>query len=115
MNTSYYASPKILKKDFKLISISRKPPDWFKVDNIFLPLCPTWDLVMSYNSRKITKEEYTIRYYMENLDLLDPAKTYQALGENSVLLCYEKSGVFCHRRIVAKWLMDNLNINITEL
>ena len=115
MNTSYYASPKILKREYKLISISKKPPNWFRVDSIFLPLCPSWDLVMPYKQGKITKEQYTERYYNEFLNKLDAAKTYQELGEDSILLCYETQMEFCHRHIVGKWLMDNLGVIITEL
>ncbi len=114
MKTSYFASPKIVKDDPKLVSISRKPPEGFKV-RIYKPLCPSWDLVMDYKSKKITKEEYTIRYHNEILNNLDAAKTYQELGEDSILLCYEASLNFCHRHIVAKWLMNKLDIIITEL
>ena len=46
---------------------------------------------------------------------------YNELGENAVLLCYEKwddiknNKTFCHRRIVAKWLEDNLGVKIQEI
>jgi len=115
MNTSYYSSPKIIQGDPRLVSISKKTPESFVVKVIYKPLCPSWNLVMSYKSGQITKEEYTTRYYDEILNNLDPAKTYQELGEDSILLCWERSGYFCHRHIVAKWLMDNLNITILEL
>jgi len=118
MNTSYYASPRIIGTEYKyeLISISKKPPAWFTLPHkIYKPLCPSWKLVMNYKSGQITKEQYTQYYHEEILDSLDPARTYQELGENAVLLCWEKSNQFCHRHIVAKWLMDNLNIEITEL
>ena len=115
MNTSYFASPKILKREYKLVSVSQKPPDWIKVDLIYKKLCPSWNLVMPYKEGKITKEQYTERYYNEVLNKLDPARTYEELGEDAILLCYEKSMQFCHRHIVSKWLMDHLNIIITEL
>jgi hypothetical protein len=118
MNTSYFFSPK-LNNDQKLVSIARKPPGnlvtKFPKILVYKPLCPSWNLVMSYKSGKITKEQYTDHYYSEILDNLDPAKTYQELGEDSILLCWERSDKFCHRHIVSKWLMDNLNINIKEL
>jgi len=116
MNTSYFASTKIIKGDPRLVSISRKPPDWIKAFvPIYKPLCPSWDLVMDYKSGEINQEEYTIRYYNEILNNLDPARTYQELGENSILLCYEKPGKFCHRRIVADWFKKHLNIEVDEL
>ena len=115
MNTSYFSSPEILKIKYNLVSVSRKPPKWFTEVNIYKPLCPSWDLVMSYKSGEISKEEYTRRYYIENLNYLDPARTYQELGENAILLCYEKSGEFCHRRLVAEWFEKHLNIKVEEL
>ena len=78
MNTSYFTSKKILNPDLKLVSISKKPPEWFTVTHhyqIYKPLCPSWDLVMDYKSGEISEEEYTIRYYNEILNNLDPART----------------------------------------
>ena len=63
------------------------------------------------NMRYITYDEF----YDKILNELDPYQVFKELGENSVLLCYEKPGQFCHRHLVAKWLMDNLNIKILEL
>ena len=114
MKTSYFGSSKILKDDLRLVSIARKTPKGFKI-RIYKPLCPNWDLIMAYKKNHITKEQYIERYYIENLNNLDAAKTYQELGEDSILLCYEASLNFCHRHIVAKWLMDKLDIMITEL
>jgi hypothetical protein len=116
LNTSYFSSKKILQKDLNLVSICRKVPTWFNVPcKSYKPLQPSWDLVMSYRSGKITKQEYTNQYYDEFLNRLDPARTYQELGEDAILLCYEAPLEFCHRHIVAKWLMDNLGIIIMEL
>lgn len=116
MKTSYFAHPNILKTDLKLISVSKKPPTWFtKNIQIYRLLCPSWDLVMSYKNNSISEEEYVRRYYEENLNKLDPEKVYHDLGEDSVLLCYEKSGQFCHRHIIGRWLMNSLNIIVMEL
>jgi len=38
---------------------------------------------------------------------------YEELGENAVLLCWEKDG-FCHRHLVADWLQEKLGIEIKE-
>ncbi len=73
---------------------------------------------MKVKNKQITEEEYTIEYnkYLSNFN----AKTvYDKLcnlvnGE-PVLLCYEKSGEFCHRHLVAKWLEENLKIEIKEV
>jgi len=36
------------------------------------------------------------------------------LGEDAILLCYEGIFQFCHRRLVAKWLEEQLNITVDE-
>lgn len=80
-------------------------------------LAPTPDML------NITvEEEYTKLYYERILNKLDPQKVYQELGDNAVLLCFEKwddiktNKTFCHRRIVAKWLEDNIkDLKLDEL
>ena len=94
MKTSYFSSPKIVRDDSRLVSISRKPPEGFKV-RIYKPLCPSWDLVMTYKKGHITKEQYTERYYLEILNNLDAAKTYQELGEDSILFPFTSSSSDC--------------------
>jgi len=63
---------------------------------------------------------YTPLYISEILGKLNPLTIFNRLnalsnGKNVVLLCHEKEGDFCHRRIVAKWLEENLNIEVPEL
>jgi hypothetical protein len=55
------------------------------------------------------------RYYAKVLSRLDPQEVFEDLGEDAVLLCWEKSGTFCHRRMVADWFKDQLNIQVDEL
>jgi uncharacterized protein (DUF488 family) len=45
---------------------------------------------------------------------LDPLRIWQDL-QNSILICYEKPGEHCHRRLVAAWLEKALNVTIPEL
>ena len=63
---------------------------------------------------KMGEAEYRAAY-QEILDRLDPRKVYQELGEDAVLLCWEKPGEFCHRRLVAEWLEEHLGVTIIEL
>ncbi len=37
------------------------------------------------------------------------------LGEDAIILCWEKSGKFCHRYLVARWIEKYLNIDIKEI
>ena len=117
MNTSYFANPNIRLKKYNdnLVSVSKKPPAWMKIDRIYIPLCPNWSLVKNYKENKISEEEYTNIYYENYLNKLDPLVTFNELGGNAVLLCFEKSGKFCHRRLIAEWLEKELNIPILEL
>ena len=36
-------------------------------------------------------------------------------GKDVILLCHEGEHLFCHRHLAARWLADNLNIQILEL
>ncbi|MCL6442574.1 MAG: DUF488 domain-containing protein, partial [Alicyclobacillus sp.] len=40
---------------------------------------------------------------------------YEELGENAVLLCYEKHNDWCHRRMVADWFEKELGVVVPEL
>lgn len=59
-------------------------------------------------------EEYTRRYRSEILSGLNPLEVYSEL-DNSVLLCWERAGAFCHRRIVADWLENAVGKPVLEL
>ena len=110
MKTSYFSKSGNLPN---AISIARGSPTWFN-GNIYLPLAPSWDLIRTYKQNK-NEQKYVERYEQEVLKQLDPIKVYNELGQNAILLCWEKSKDFCHRHLVAKWFQDNLKIEITEL
>lgn len=46
--------------------------------------------------------------------MLNPNDILKELGEDAVLLCYEKPGDFCHRHLVSQWLNEN-GIRCSEL
>lgn len=66
------------------------------------------------------QEEYTQKYYALVLSKLDPVKVWSDL-QDACLLCYEKSDdlragkTFCHRRIVAAWLENELGVVVPEI
>ena len=74
-----------------------------------MKLAPSWNLI-----KEKDEEIYTRRYYDEVLSKLDPRQVYEELGPNAILLCWEAPGEFCHRRLVAQWLSENLGIDIPE-
>jgi hypothetical protein len=61
----------------------------------------------------LAKADYDA-HFAEILANLDPVEVYQTLGENAVLLCWEKPGDACHRRLVAEWLERHLGIEVPE-
>lgn len=70
-------------------------------------------------SRRLIKimdpETFTKLYKAEVLDQLDPMKVIRDLGgDNFILLCWEKAGEFCHRRVVAAWLRKHTGVLVDE-
>jgi hypothetical protein len=115
LTTSYFAKSSYIETP---VSISIKPPRWFTGKHFPL-LAPPFDLVTAFKHNRITEQEYT-EYYLEKiLDPLNPIAVYDQIistfGENPTLLCYEKSGDFCHRRIVAVWFELTIGITVPEL
>ena len=37
------------------------------------------------------------------------------MGDNAVMLCYEKPGDFCHRHLIADWITKNTGITVEEV
>lgn len=107
MNTSYFSSKAWHGKN--AVAISRGVPKWFK-GRAYMALAPSWELV-----RIKDKDVYTKRYTAEVLNKLEPHKVVKELGDDAVLLCWERSGEFCHRRLVAEWLRATLGIEVSEL
>lgn len=78
-----------------------------------------------YKNKKITEQDYILlkyrneneyieNFYYKVLKKLNPQEVYNELGENAVLLCFEKPTQFCHRFLVASWLELSLGIQIDE-
>jgi len=54
-------------------------------------------------------------YRAQVLDKLDPHKIIRDLGgDNFIMLCWEASGEFCHRRVVAAWMLKHTGIQVEE-
>lgn len=70
--------------------------------------CPTWDMVMNYKNKSMSEEEYTKLYHdmmveswrKHNHDWRD------LLAMNEVtLVCFCPKGSFCHRYLLAEYLV----------
>ena len=98
----------------RAVAISRtQPRGW--TGRAYEPLAPSWRLLAAAKSGAIDEGEYTRRYRAEVLSKLDPATVRADLGEDVVLLCWENSGAFCHRRLVAEWFEENLGVSVPEM
>lgn len=106
MYTSYFGNLRSLPPYLKPVAICRGVPKWF-TGAVEQRLAPTWAML------RMSREEYD-RAFRKILSRLDPKEIYESLGENAVLLCYEKPNEWCHRRLVAEWLEENLGIVVPE-
>jgi len=106
MQTSYYGNVKNLKGK-NLVAISQGVPKWWK-GRIYKALAPSWYLI------KLKDEDTYTQKFNEILDNLDAREVVKVLGEDAILLCWEKPGEFCHRRLVAEWLERELGIKVPE-
>lgn len=109
--TSYYARNSANEKS---VSISASAPDYFKGPRM-AELTPSWDLLNSFKEGNINQVEYG-ELYIELLKSRDltAQKIYDSIHDETILLCYEKAGEFCHRRVLAEWLEDELGVEIKE-
>lgn len=73
-------------------------------------LAPSWALIKA----QLPIDKFTRIYKAEVLDKLNPHQVLKDLGHNVILLCWEKPGEPCHRRVVAVWLEANLGIQVPE-
>ena len=119
--TSYFGNARNIPENYLKMSITRYTPDSIHL-SAMLEYAPWPDELWNYKQSG-DQEKFTERYKKETLELLNPAEEYQKLetlcqrygAEAIVLLCYEKRGDFCHRRIVAEWFEEALGITVEEL
>lgn len=110
MKTSYFAKS---AKNPNAVSICLYSPTWYN-GREYKKLAPEARLLKKY--KQDSDRVFYIEYYQKSiLDRLDPKQVYEELGENAILLCWEKFGDFCHRHLVAQWLEKHLKITICEL
>ena len=101
--TSYFASRKYDPE--QSVSIARWAPRGYQGASI-PDLYPPADLLRDYKSGAVDQKEYEQIYRERVLSRLNPDTVAKRL-DGLVLLCYEKSGSFCHRHIVAAWLREH--------
>lgn len=110
--TSYFARIKNLDKaGIVPISIARYSPRFFHGD-VILDVAPVGAML------SMNEEEYKIAYreILRKVDVNKLLVKIQVLskGKDAALLCYEKPGDFCHRRLLAEWIEKSVGIEVPE-
>lgn len=109
--TSYFANRSVINP----VSISRFNPSWYTGAS-YKKLAPSVELLTGYKKGFITQREYC-SIYNEQLSKLDPEHVVLDLSmmfSEVCLVCYEKPGDFCHRKLVSEWLKTTLDITVSE-
>lgn len=95
------------------VSVAARAPNWYR-GRQYKKLAPKFHFFKKFKEDR-DEAFYTEQYNKEVLGVLDPKEVYEELGEDAILLCWEKSGNFCHRRLIAEWLEKALDITIEEI
>jgi hypothetical protein len=106
LQTSYFGNLKKLSADLVPICIARGRPRSFRAFSE-LRIAPTREML------KLPREQYDAQF-KALLEKLDPQALAVNLGDKAVLLCWEKPGEGCHRRIAAEWFEEKLGIVVPE-
>ena len=96
-----------------MVGIALFPPKWFYSQSL-KQLAPSYGIFHEKDENR-----YVERFKNEVLKNIDPYWVLEVLermtgGRDVALCCYEKPGDFCHRHIVAQWLMENTGVEVTE-
>lgn len=117
--TGYYAKLKKYENEgLYPIAISGKVPDFY-TKAYWSDFAPRYDMFLEWKSGKIDNFQYTVQYkeWLNSLDkqeIRDIIKELEDENKTIIFLCYEKSGEFCHRHVLADWLEENLGMRVEE-
>jgi len=106
IQTSYFKQPGLDPDDLRLVSIALWAPRGYR-GRRYTALAPRREML------KMGEAPYR-EEYQKILDSLDPAKVAKDLGPDAIMLCWERPGEFCHRRLVAEWLEKHLSQPVPE-
>ena len=112
IETGYFANWRKYKEKV-MIGVVRIPPIGFKGYNL-IELAPPAYLLQAYKQNKISIEEFSKQYleYINSVDILAVLEPFKEL--DIVLCCFEKSGTFCHRHLLADVIKRKYNIEVRE-
>lgn len=109
--TSYFAVENKIPTGITRISIARWKPKGVVALEYKL-LAPSESLLKKFKAGKIDVNGFAKEYYRDVLNKLSVEEVMRYFnlvsnGNDIVLLCFEKSDAFCHRLLVAEWLMQH--------
>ena len=93
------------------VCIALRHPEYFE-GKCYPDLFPKKSFLFKYFEDH-DEEAYAKAYHEQVLSKLDPLKVWNDL-KDSTILCWEGSGKFCHRHLVAAWLEKSLRVKIKE-
>ena len=108
--TTYFAKLNKLPKDIVPIAICGKVPEWYTGFR-YKPLAPKYTFFMEW--KKNRDNNYYIEHFnkevLDKLDADEVVNDHLRLSNSRMfaLVCYEKPAEFCHRHLVADWLINN--------
>ena len=116
--TGYYAlTAKYKSAGLYTAGISGAVPQFYDGPRI-LEFAPRKEMFNRWKNGEIDNFGYHEEYvkYLDSLDKKDVRETLDELKEHGdvIFLCYEKTGVFCHRHILADWLENNFGEKVDE-
>ena len=114
--TSHWRNPELRDLDATIIGISRGTPRWdagFRYRR-FWGLAPD-DATWAHEDLEAFETSY--RAQLERLGAGGILADLERIAGDgaAVLLCWEKPGEFCHRRVLAEWLHERTGIVVPEL
>ena len=118
--TSYFAKVKQLQEmGFdNLWCVAGYAPKFFHdlPNGHFLPdLAPRKLWWQYWHDNHLPNTFYVEQYNNTVLSKLDPNEVVKKLGDGAVMLCYEKSGDFCHRHLISDWIIKNAGVEVEEI
>jgi hypothetical protein len=111
--TSYFAKAKQLEKEGVIpVCIAIGTPRWFSGIN-YKTVAPH-RFMLSLSEEEYRKEYRKILGGLSAEKVVSDIKAITNNANKVALLCYEKPGEFCHRRMLAYWLEKELGIEVKE-
>ncbi|MDR1197548.1 MAG: DUF488 domain-containing protein [Prevotellaceae bacterium] len=111
--TSYFTMAKRLEKEgVTPVCIAIGTPKWFSGLN-YKAVSPH-GFMLSLSEEKYREEYRKILRGLSAEKVVSDIKTITGNAKKVALLCYEKPGEFCHRRMLAYWFEKELGIEVKE-